>query len=484
MFASLTQQLSSAIDFSADRLLVAPRYDDPDPATRHLRCPHHCGQPLFQAARTRPGPDRRALVRRCVRPDGDEQRRGSNPMASRRASRSMSAMAGRFVPTPISGAATISCSTTRSTPQRRPTRSAGSPPAPRSIPIIWPRPIRRCSRRSPISRITAARCRNSPRRASSSTGRRWSYRAARSASRSAANIITTILASQISLNPRGVFANSIASFVVARRQVGLWRIAHPDLRGWQWHAGPALARAFGFGPVRRLQRQWRHDQSQDRLHLEAADQLTIRGNYGTSFHAPSLADTTSTSDSRAQIILFSPFRPSTSPGSDFNRPTIVLAGGNPELKPEKANTWSLGFDWKPTMAPGLIVSADLLQRQLQGCDPGPAVPVAGALLESGLFELLHHQANAGAVARGGRQSVAERRVEHPVALCRSPRNVSLRADRRAPQQYRRDQGQRDRFQCRLCPSDRVRLDQYRRERHLYAQPQDPGGGRRSRIRTI
>ncbi len=38
------------------------------------------------------------------------------------------------------------------------------------------------------------------------------------------------------------------------------------------------------------------------------DDFTIRGNYGTSFHAPSLADTTSTSDSRAQILLFSPFR--------------------------------------------------------------------------------------------------------------------------------------------------------------------------------
>ena len=35
----------------------------------------------------------------------------------------------------------------------------------------------------------------------------------------------------------------------------------------------------------------------------------------------------------------------------------MLAGGNPDLRPEKANTWSLGFDWRPTAAPGLIVSA-------------------------------------------------------------------------------------------------------------------------------
>lgn len=85
--------------------------------------------------------------------------------------------------------------------------------------------------------------------------------------------------------------------------------------------------------------------------------LTLRGNFGTSFHAPSLADTTSTADSRAQILLFSPFRAANSSPFDLLRPTIVLAGGNPSLKPERADTWSVGFDWKPTYIPGLAVSA-------------------------------------------------------------------------------------------------------------------------------
>ena len=87
------------------------------------------------------------------------------------------------------------------------------------------------------------------------------------------------------------------------------------------------------------------------------EDFVIRGNYGTSFHAPSLADTTSTTDSRAQILTVSPFRPASSPITDLFRPTIVLAGGNPAIKPETAHTWSLGFDFKPRALPGLVASA-------------------------------------------------------------------------------------------------------------------------------
>ena len=79
--------------------------------------------------------------------------------------------------------------------------------------------------------------------------------------------------------------------------------------------------------------------------------LTIRGNWGTSFHAPSLADTGNAVDTRAQVINFSPFLPAGAPITDILlRPTILLAGGNPNLKPEEADTWSIGADWRPTGA--------------------------------------------------------------------------------------------------------------------------------------
>lgn len=84
--------------------------------------------------------------------------------------------------------------------------------------------------------------------------------------------------------------------------------------------------------------------------------LTIRGNFGTSFNAPSLADTTSTTDSRATVLPFSPFlAPGASPLNRL-RSTIVLAGGNPALRPERAHTWSAGFDWAPRHIPGLALN--------------------------------------------------------------------------------------------------------------------------------
>ncbi|WP_438851830.1 TonB-dependent receptor plug domain-containing protein [Brevundimonas nasdae] len=75
--------------------------------------------------------------------------------------------------------------------------------------------------------------------------------------------------------------------------------------------------------------------------------LTVRGNWGTSFHAPSLADMGDGVDSRIQVIRFSPWLPAGSSPFDMLRPTLILAGGNDSLKPETADTWSLGFDWRP-----------------------------------------------------------------------------------------------------------------------------------------
>jgi len=75
--------------------------------------------------------------------------------------------------------------------------------------------------------------------------------------------------------------------------------------------------------------------------------LTMRGNWGTSFHAPSLSDMGEGVDTRVQVIGASPWLPAGSPITDLFRPTMILAGGNPNLKPETADTWSLGADWRP-----------------------------------------------------------------------------------------------------------------------------------------
>lgn len=76
--------------------------------------------------------------------------------------------------------------------------------------------------------------------------------------------------------------------------------------------------------------------------------LTVRGNWGTSFHAPSLADMGDGVDTRVQVLSGSPWLPASATlPDDFFRPTLLLAGGNKNLKPETADTWSLGADWRP-----------------------------------------------------------------------------------------------------------------------------------------
>ncbi|MDB5426819.1 MAG: hypothetical protein JWR43_794 [Phenylobacterium sp.] len=88
------------------------------------------------------------------------------------------------------------------------------------------------------------------------------------------------------------------------------------------------------------------------------EELLIRGNYGTAFHAPDLPTISSAAiSSQVQILQISPFRPVNSPITDLFRPTIILAGGNPNLRPETAKTWQAGFDWKPHAIDGLVLSA-------------------------------------------------------------------------------------------------------------------------------
>ncbi len=85
--------------------------------------------------------------------------------------------------------------------------------------------------------------------------------------------------------------------------------------------------------------------------------LTLRGNFGTSFHAPSLADLGNSPDARVQVLPFSPFRAPGGSPFDILRPTIAIAGGNADLRPETADTWSLGFDLRPAALEGFVASA-------------------------------------------------------------------------------------------------------------------------------
>jgi iron complex outermembrane receptor protein len=82
------------------------------------------------------------------------------------------------------------------------------------------------------------------------------------------------------------------------------------------------------------------------------ESFLVRGNYNTSFHAPSLADSGNLIDSRVQVVGVSPFRapndpPPGFPGSNFFRRTILIAGAGQSLDPEEGKTWSVGAEWTP-----------------------------------------------------------------------------------------------------------------------------------------
>jgi iron complex outermembrane receptor protein len=79
--------------------------------------------------------------------------------------------------------------------------------------------------------------------------------------------------------------------------------------------------------------------------------LTIRATNGTSYDAPSLADT-SAPDTRftytAQRAAANTNVPPGTSAADALRPSISSPGGNPLLGPETGRTWSIGGDFHPT----------------------------------------------------------------------------------------------------------------------------------------
>ncbi|QIL91253.1 TonB-dependent receptor [Microbulbifer sp. SH-1] len=86
------------------------------------------------------------------------------------------------------------------------------------------------------------------------------------------------------------------------------------------------------------------------------DSVTIRGNWGKSFVAPSLADTHAP-DTRSQSLpAFLALNPAVPPAS-MAQNLITLLGGNPDLDPQKAETWSLGAEIDLPFVPGLTLSA-------------------------------------------------------------------------------------------------------------------------------
>ena len=102
--------------------------------------------------------------------------------------------------------------------------------------------------------------------------------------------------------------------------------------------------------------------------------LKARATYGTSFHAPLLNDLNPV-----------PFEviplPEPDPTTGGVTNTLGVFGGNPDLKPEKARTWTAGLDFTPQAVPELRVSATYYHISFTDvvADPEFSVNIANVL---------------------------------------------------------------------------------------------------------
>lgn len=86
--------------------------------------------------------------------------------------------------------------------------------------------------------------------------------------------------------------------------------------------------------------------------------LRFLGNYAENYIAPALTDTVVTVDSRNQLFANSTRQRAGDVFEDnVNRPSILIAGGNPDLKPQTSKSWSAGFEFEPSFFDGMKLGA-------------------------------------------------------------------------------------------------------------------------------
>jgi len=83
--------------------------------------------------------------------------------------------------------------------------------------------------------------------------------------------------------------------------------------------------------------------------LVPVDGLTLKGSYGTSFRAPTFTEVSTIAGGAGLYF-------DTLPGPSGNLIGIGIAGGNPDLQPETAETWSFTADIEPAALPGFFAS--------------------------------------------------------------------------------------------------------------------------------
>lgn len=103
-----------------------------------------------------------------------------------------------------------------------------------------------------------------------------------------------------------------------------------------------------------------------------ASDLTLRATYSRSFRAPALRE------------LHDPalFNPTFQPLAGGRILVLQLAGGNPDLSPESADSFTVGVDWRPSALPGLSLSLTGFDVRFKNrIDRPVTASIAGALVD-------------------------------------------------------------------------------------------------------
>lgn len=81
---------------------------------------------------------------------------------------------------------------------------------------------------------------------------------------------------------------------------------------------------------------------------EPTSEVRLRANYGKSFRAPALREINDAARASPSIL----------PRGDAQILTMILYGGNPDLSPEEAQSWTIGADYRPTRLPALRLTTN------------------------------------------------------------------------------------------------------------------------------
>lgn len=121
---------------------------------------------------------------------------------------------------------------------------------------------------------------------------------------------------------------------------------------------------------------------------ELIDGVALRGSYGTSFRAPGLRQIGATVGSYYLSAINSATYANDPTRGAAQVETIYLLGGNDNLQPEEATTYSIGFDINPTPLPNLRASLTYYNLEYTEVIGTPAVPF---IFQDPLFASIIHR---------------------------------------------------------------------------------------------